>query len=251
MSKFHKSTLCTFPTSPTPPTSRRTGALLLTLLFLAPAALSQRQDLEVLRSDVAEFLQQHYAKTNAERVEIDVNQLDPRLHLADCGADLTFNVTDHQNFGGAVSVHAQCQGSQPWALYIPAQVDLFRPVAVAGHNLGRGAVISKVDIKMVLKNTSHLRQGFVDRPEKALGLELRRPIKRGEAFRAGILIEPLAVKRGDEVRLLAFSGAIRVSARGTAMGSGRVGEQIRVKNNNSSRIVKGEITAAGQVKIHL
>lgn len=248
MSKFRKSTLCPLPT---PPTSRWAGVVLLTLLFLAPAALSQRQDLEVLRSGVAEFLEQHYAKTNAEQVKIDVNRLDPRLHLADCGTDLTFSVTDHQNSGGSVSVHAQCQSYQPWALYIPAQVDLFRPVAVAAHNLGRGAVLSKTDMEMVLKNTSHLRQGFVDRPEKALGLELRRPIKRGEAFRAGILVEPLAVERGDEVRLLAFGGVIRVSAQGTAMSSGRVGEQIRVKNNNSSRIVKGEITAAGEVKVLL
>lgn len=237
--------------SPTLPNSRRIGALLLTFLFLAPPAISQRHDLETLRSEAAGFLQQHYAKTSAQRIEIDVNRLDPRLHLADCGAKVNFSVKDHQNAGGAVSVHAQCQGAQPWALYIPAQVDLFRPVAVAGHNLGRGAVLSQADIEMVLKNTSHLRQGFVDRPETVLGLELRRPLKRGEALRAGVLIEPLAVKRGDEVRLLALSGAIRVSARGTAMGSGRVGEQIRVKNNNSSRIVKGEIIAAGQVKILL
>lgn len=231
--------------------SRRARILLLALLFLAPTALSQRHNLETLRTGVAEFLQQHYAKSKAQRVEIDVNHLDPRLHLADCGADVIFSVTDHQNSGGTVSVHAQCQGTQPWALYIPAQVDLFRPVAVAGHNLGRGTVLSQADIEMVLKNTSLLRQGFVDRPETVLGLELRRPLRRGEALRAGILIEPLAVKRGDEVRLLALSGSIRVSAQGTAMGSGRIGEQIRVKNNNSSRIVKGEIIAAGQVKILL
>lgn len=248
MNRARKSTYRPLPTQSN---SRRAGALLLSLLFLAPAAIAQRHDLELLRSGVAEYLQQHYAKTNAKRVEIDVNQLDPRLHLADCGTDLTLSVTDHQNSGGTVSVHAQCRGSQPWALYIPAQVDLFRPVAVAVHNLGRGAILGQTDIEMVLKNTSHLRQGFVDTPEKAMGLELRRPIKRGEALRTGILIEPLAVKRGDEVRLLARSGTIRVSAQGTAMASGRVGEQIRVKNNNSTRIVKGEIIAPGQVEILL
>ncbi len=231
--------------------SNRAGALLLMLLFLTPSALSQRQELEILRTGAAEFLQQYYAKTKAERVDIEVNRLDPRLNLTDCSANLNFSVNDHQSSGGNVSVHAQCQGQQPWALYIPAQVDLYRPVAVAGHNLSRGTIIGPTDIEMVLKNTSHLRQGFVDTPEKALGLELRRPLKRGEALRGGVLIEPLAVKRGDEVRLLALSGAIRVSAQGTAMGSGRIGEQIRVKNNNSSRIVKGEIIAAGQVKILL
>lgn len=231
--------------------SRRVGLLALAVLLLAPATLAQRQDLEVLRSAVGQFLEQYYAKTNAKRVEIDVHRLDPRLRLTDCDTELSFSVSDNHNSGGNVSVHTQCLGQQPWALYIPAQVDLFRPVAVASHNLSRGTVLSQADLEMALRNTSHLRQGFVDKPENALGMELRRPLKQGEPLRAGVLIEPLVVKRGDEVRLLALSGAIRVSAQGTAMGSGRIGEQIRVKNNNSSRVVKGEVIGVGQVKILL
>src|SRR5690625_7830745 len=78
-------------------------------------------------------------------------------------------------------------------------------------------------------------------------MELRRPLKRHEPFRTGLLVEPLAVNRGDEVRLEAEIGGITVSTRGTAMSSGRVGQQIRVKNNNSERVVAGRRVSPGDV----
>lgn len=223
----------------------------LTAFMVAPGALpaqAQQQDLEQLREQVAGHLENHYHNSGAHKVEVTVNRLDPRLTLAECDAALEFSLNDTARGGGNVSVHSRCLGPQPWSIYVPAQVDLYRPVAVAGHNLARGATVTKTDLAMVLKNTSRLRQGFVDAPEQVLGMELRRSLKQGEPFRSAVLVKPLAVKRGEEVRLEAQAGGISVSTRGTAMSSGRVGEQIRVKNNRSQRIVTGQVVAPGQVE---
>ncbi|MDQ2075461.1 flagellar basal body P-ring formation chaperone FlgA [Marinimicrobium sp. ABcell2] len=225
----------------------KAGLAFVSLTLGATPALAERHDLEQLREQVAQFLSDHYAQSGAQRVAVEVGRLDPRLHLAECG-DLEMRLNDASNNGGNVSVHSRCRGDQPWSIYVPAQVDLYRPVAVAARNLGRSTRLSDTDVTLELRNTSRLRQGFVDTEAAVVGMELRRPLERGEPFRAGLLVEPLAVNRGDEVRLEAEVGGISVSTRGTAMSGGRVGQQIRVMNNSSERIVAGEIVAPGHVK---
>lgn len=225
------------------------GLLIFTLTLSAAApALAERQDLEQLRTLVEQFLHSHYAQSEAQRVTVEVAQLDPRLQLSECQANLELELNDVSNSGGNVSVHSRCRNQQPWSIYVPAQVDLYRPVVVAARNLSRGTRLSANDVTIALRNTSRLRQGFVDSEKAVLGMELRRPLERNEPFRDGLLVQPLAVNRGDEVRLEAEVGGITVSARGTAMSSGRVGQQIRVKNSRSERIVAGRIIAPGHVQ---
>lgn len=225
------------------------GLLILLLALVAAApALAERQDLEQLRTQVEQFLSAHYLQTGAQRVEVDVARLDPRLQLSECHANLELELNDASNSGGNVSVHSRCRNDQPWSIYVPAQVNLYRPVVVAARNLSRGTRLSANDVAIELRNTSRLRQGFVDSEEAVLGMELRRPLERNEPFRTGLLVQPLAINRGEEVRLQSEVGGIIVSTRGTAMSSGRVGQQIRVKNNTSERIVSGRIIAPGQVQ---
>jgi len=58
---------------------------------------------------------------------------------------------------------------------------------------------------------------------------------------------PIAVNKGDEVRIRSGQGLIAVSMNGTALGSGMPGEQIPVRNVQSDRVVKAWIVAPGLV----
>src|SRR5690625_1323141 len=201
---------------------------------VAAPAMAERQDLEQLRGQVEQFLLNHYAQSEAKRVNVEVGHLDARLQLSQCPQNLELELNDASNSGGNISVHTRCRSGQPWSLYVPAEVDLYRPVVVAARNLSRGTRLSADEVSVVLRNTSCLRQGFVDAEKAVVCMELRRPLKRHEPFRTGLLVEPLAVNRGAEVRLEAEIGGITVSTRGTAMSTGRGGQHRRVRSNNRS-----------------
>lgn len=215
------------------------------------AEARERQDLEHLRQSVGEFLQEHYQQPGVADLTIEVGQLDNRLRLAPCEQPLAMTLNDPDLAGGSLTVHTRCPGPTSWALYIPAQIAVFRPVATASRNLGRGHRISESDISLELKNTGRLRQGFVTGTDSLIDMELRRPLRSGEAFRVSALVEPMVVERGDQVRLQVNAGSISVLATGTALGSGRVGEQIRVRNDRSERVVRGRILEKGIVEVTL
>lgn len=231
----------------------RQSALCLILALPAVSSIARAepewQSLDALRQNVVGYLEDYYQDSDIARTEIQVNSLDPRLRLTHCAQPLTMELNDPELRGGNISVHTRCAAPRPWAIYVPARVSVYRPLPVASRSLTRGHRITRADLVMEIRDTGELRQGFISHPETAIGQELRRPLAAGEAFRRGILVEPLAVTRGDHVRLQAGTGTIAVITRGTALDNGRLGEQIRVRNNQSERVVKALITGPGEVSV--
>lgn len=209
------------------------------------------QDLGELSRQVKHYLQAYYQVPEVERARVTLGRLDSRLRLKACAAPLEMSVSDEERSGGNLTVHTRCPGPVAWALYVPAQIAVYREVAVASRSLGRGHRLSAADMELELRDTGQLRQGFVVDPASALGKELRRPLKPGEPVRLGLLTEPTVVERGDQVRLRAQAGTISVDTTGTALGSGRVGDQVRVRNDRSERVVRGRITGPGSVEVML
>ena len=220
----------------------------LAVLLAAVARAAERHDLDDLTSATKQFLQEHYAlQDESAATEVSVDPLDPRLRLTQCPLPLTFQVRDLGDKGGAVSVKAQCEGEQPWSLYVSAQVDIHREVLVASVTLNRGALIDESVIRYQRFNTSNLRQGYLVSKSQVLGQQLKRPLQAGEPLRSSVLEQPLAVERGDIVTLESTNGSITVATQAEALASGRVGEQIRVRNTSSERVIRANVLAKGRV----
>ncbi len=209
------------------------------------------QDLGDLGKQVEEYLKDHYRVADVKRAKVSVGRLDQRLRLKACEAPLEMSVGDDERSGGNLTVHTRCPGPTAWALYVPAQISVYREVAVASRSLGRGHRLNGTDVALEQRDTGQLRQGFVTDPASAVGMELRRPLKAGEPVRLGLLTEPTVVERGDQVRLRAEIGTISVDTMGTALSSGRVGDQVRVRNDSSERVVRARVTGPGTVEVIL
>ena len=106
------------------------------------------------------------------------------------------------------------------------------------------------DITWESLNISQIRQSYYTLSEQIIGQEVKRNIGRGSAFINSALDAPTLIKRGESVELQSALGGIQVIANGTALGDGRLGQKIRIKNNQSERIVTGTVIASGKVATH-
>jgi len=224
--------------------------LLGTLLALPVTAhsLSSADRLAQLQTEVRLHALAYYQKAKAKKLEINVSSLDPRLQLRNCPEKLTILLNDPSYNGGNQTAQARCDGDNPWSIYVPLNVALFFEYPVASKNLNRGDIINAGDIQRSLVNTTNRRQGQISDNSDLIGKAVRRPIRQGEVFRAAQLELPTVVKRGDIVSIETTAGAISVSSSGTAMANGKPGDRIRVKNNQSDRIIQVEVVASGTVR---
>lgn len=209
---------------------------------------AQAYTLLQLKQDVASFLAEEYSHSNHERVEVTVGAVDKRLRIGACNQALAMNTQDTSGLGGNITVQVQCKGKPAWSVHVPAQVHIFASVPVAARPLNRGDLISSADINEEILNISLIRQAFLASPSAAIGKEVKRNINQGEPLRSANLDAPTAIKRGDMVALASASGAIRVVTTGTAMSDGRIGQKIRVRNTQSTRVVSAKVTGPGQAQ---
>lgn len=209
------------------------------------------QDLAAVRAQVTDYLQQYYQTSGIERTKVTVGRLDPRLRLAACPAALELSHQDAERRGGNLTVHTRCPGPTPWALYVPAEVSVYRQIAVASRSLARGHRLTAGDVTLAVRDTGQLRQGFVTHTDAAIGMALQRPLQAGDPVRLSQLEAPTVVRRGDQVRLKASTGTITVDTKGTALSDGRVGDQVRVRNDRSERVVRGRVIGPGTVEVLL
>ncbi len=206
------------------------------------------ENIDQMETKVAQFLTDEYKASDAVKVEIKVNNLDQRLRLAKCDQEHSLILKDISKSGGNVNVEVSCKGTISWTILVPALARVYRPVAIASRNLERGNVITENDLTTEVKDISNFRMGFALIPEALIGKELKSAINKGETFRNSSLDSPLVIRRGDTVSMEATIGDISVRTNGTAVSDGRIGQQIKVKNLQSARVINARVVASGRVQ---
>lgn len=221
----------------------------------APGHASDLESIDLMQTSIQEFIEQTLSEQpdsqTSDTVKIDVRRIDPRLRLSRCDKPLTHSMMQRRNQGGNLTVKTACEGMQPWSIYTSAKVQRITPILVANRYMSRGDLLSQADVRMEPRDTHSISHGFITELSHAVGMELKRPLREGEALRLSQLIEPLAITKGDAVVIEATSGQISVIAPGEALANGRTGQQIKVRNTKSDRIIRAKVISPGKVQVIL
>lgn len=212
---------------------------------------SQYHSATDIQQQVQVYLEQQFAGQNHfERIEITVNTPDPRLRLKHCSQGLELNSTQHAQLNNRHTVKVACKNGQPWTIFVSARILAYAKILVAAVPLVRGQIISRDQLQTQVRRYKLNDRTFSD-SKQLLGMQLKRSISQGEAIRSHFITAPKVVKRGDEVVLAALLGNTQITTEATALTDGKIGDQIRVKNNRSTRIVKARVIAPGRVEVVL
>ncbi len=183
------------------------------------------------------------------RQEIQINRLDPRLQLPLCDEDLSASLESPAQPVGRVTVRIRCEGSTPWTVFVPAQVKLYRKVVIAIRPLKRGVQLSEADVALVERDVGLLTQGYMTDMGQVLGTTLTRGVMTDQVLAPVTIEQAKAVSKSDQVVISAKKGGINVRMQGEALSDGVLGEQIRVRNLSSKRVVKARVVGPGQVEV--
>jgi flagella basal body P-ring formation protein FlgA len=148
-------------------------------------------------------------------------------------------------------VRIRCDGSAPWTVFVPAQVRLYREVVVVTRSLRRGSPVGTQDVALAERDVGTLNQGFLTDPGQILGQKTTRSLLPDQVLAPLHLQQAEVVNKGDQVVISAMSPAINVRMPGEALSNGAPGEQIRVRNLSSGRVVKARVKGPGQVQVDM
>ncbi len=123
-----------------------------------------------------------------------------------------------------------------------------RQVVVATGNLVAGQQIKSGMVKLVPLEQDKINRANLFDLAGVEGFELTRAVMAGEAIRSTDLRPALMIKRGELVIYsIGRPSQFEVSIKLEALQDGRLGEHIRMRNNESGRTLSGVVTGLGTV----
>ena len=223
--------------------------LIIAISPVASAAVSS----EAIKSRVSHFMAEHIALVaedygNNVRIDFTINQLDPRLTMKNCPQALSAELKS-QNTIGRINIRISCQQKNLWSLYVPVEVDLFRPIVTTVMPVAKGTLLTQSQLEMREMDISQLSGTYFTDINAVIGMQAKRPLRADKPIIAGYLEPPLMIKKGESVQMTAQSRGLMVRIPGIALSDGHHGEQIRVRNSQSNRVVEARVSSHGQVTI--
>ena len=236
------------------------------------AALSQ----ENLFKEVGNWMQQNQQLSAGQ---FDFVPLDSRVKVQPCDRPLAMDLP----FATKETVRVRCLGATSWQLYLRANIKAVgtkpapaAPAAVAASAPAaataplKSASSAAPARRKVVVGTQFLRAGtalsaaMLEEIEQAAtaadnslfgslkdleNAEVVRDIAAGTALRSSDVRRALLVKQGQLVMLTISQGnSFAIVARVEALQDGRLGDQIRLKNPESGRLLSGVVTGPNAAK---
>lgn len=200
-----------------------------------------------LRAAAEQAVRAQYSDAGS-RVVIVPTKLNPRLRLAACSQPLQTHLPNRQGTPSRVAVAVSCAGTPGWTIQVPVQMQVFRQVLVTSRPLARGDMIGPADVHSEERDIARLGYGYVESVDQIAGHAVAHPLIAGMVLAPGDLTGRQTVHSGEEVALIAQIDGIEVRTSGMALDGGDTGSHLRVRNDNSGKIINGIVLGAGEVQ---
>jgi len=192
--------------------------------------------------------------------QVQMQPLDARVRVQPCARPLNMDLP----FSSQETVRVRCP-EPVWQLYVRVQLpsadargalqsaavpgaEQRRPVLVTVTSLARGMSVQAVDVKMQSMLVPAGAGAVLESPAEAIHAEVLRDLPAGTVLRRSDLRPAMLVKRGQMVQLsVGHNQGFSVSVRVEALQDGRMGEQIKLKNPESGRILTGVVKGPNAV----
>jgi len=132
-------------------------------------------------------------------------------------------------------------------LEIPARIKIYWMMPAAIETINAGEEINESQIVMKKADITYLKGNEIVSYYDILGKTAKRNITNGTVITGGLLENGILVHRGDKVRIIAQSGAVRISSTGKALQDAAVGQQIRIQRDGSRNILDGYVARDGSI----
>ncbi|QIL84897.1 flagellar basal body P-ring formation protein FlgA [Vibrio sp. HDW18] len=182
--------------------------------------------------------------SNGELV-VNAANLDDRLFATDCAEPLATHASSSKGSAANITVLVECK-SDNWRIYVPVRLTMTIPLVIAATPLTRGQMIAASDVTVSMVDLLRFRRQGFSNPENVIGAKIKKNIRLGDVIEQN---DVCIVCRNESVVIRAGKSGMSITTKGTALADGVVGEQIKVKNDKSNRIIDAQVSAVGEVSV--
>lgn len=229
-------------------------SLIVSLIFASFCLHAESmQSLDLLKNRIEAYIINELSSYTEGKVKVVADNIDSRLTLKPCPDDKleVFNPYKTAMLNTSTMGIKCMEETNHWTLYVPVKINIFKTVLVAKHVLLKGTRLSTEDMYQTEMDTQSLKQGYFINAQELTGQVCKRDIAPDHPLNPYNIELPKLVKRGEQVTITAVIDNLTVSMQGIAIGDGILGDNIKVKNSSSKKIVEAQVSGQNAVKVIL
>lgn len=140
-------------------------------------------------------------------------------------------------------------GSDEVRFQLRAVADEWRLMPVATRPLVKGSLVTANDVQLTKMNSAVVGRDAVENLGDIVGRSLTKDIGQGEMFKAAAVVVPPVVTAGSRITIVFRQNRLEVTASGIALENGGLGQDIRVRNESSKKVVIAKVIEPGLVMV--
>ncbi|MBR0690509.1 flagellar basal body P-ring formation protein FlgA [Bradyrhizobium manausense] len=205
-----------------------------------------------LENAVASALERRFGLGDAANITVtfDRGVSDMRLDASNTGA-LQAVATRYDARGGRFDIAFEINNNSnpvPTKLRLTGTAIETVEVAVLTRDIDRSEMLKSSDVAQERRPKAEVT-GEPALRERAVGMQLRRPMRAGTPIRVADIAKPEFVSRDQSVTVIYQVPGIYLTTRGKAIESGAEGDTVSVLNLQTKRTLTGVVTGRGQVTV--
>lgn len=181
---------------------------------------------------------------NLEEYDIEVEIRSNRFDVGQLDFDsLSINPMTNSKPRGLLSFKVVLfnEGQNIKSGQIRVKIAYFENVLIAADRIGRHQVINQENCLSKRMEITSLTSRPLTSESSLADLWSKRDIRKGQILSSGSIEKIPTILSGQGVSILYKSAVLEISAKGKALESGYIGEKIRIKNEQSKKILTGTI----------
>ena len=205
-----------------------------------------------LENAVASALERRFGLGDAANITVtfDRGLSDMRLDASNTGA-LQAVATRYDSRGGRFDIAFEINNDSspaPTKLRLTGTAIETVEVAVLTRDIDRSEMLKSSDVALERRPKADVTGEPAPR-ERAVGMQLRRPMRAGTPVRVADIAKPEFVSRDQSVTVIYQVPGIYLTTRGKAIEGGAEGDTVSVINLQTKRTLTGVVTGRGQVTV--
>lgn len=142
---------------------------------------------------------------------------------------------------------ATCPGNAGWQREWIVRAEVSALVVVAAAPVQANRAMAEADLAQERRTLVDMADALPS-IDAAVGQASTRALRSGQVVSPRWLVQPLLLKRGDSVSIVARNGLIEVQVPGEALEPGRRDQVVRVRNTGTGKVIRARVVEAGVVE---
>lgn len=142
---------------------------------------------------------------------------------------------------------AACPGDAGWRREWVVRAEVSALVVVAAAPVQANRVIAEAEVVQERRTLVDMDDALPS-PEAVVGQASTRALRTGQVVSPRWLAQPLVLKRGDSVTIVARNEGVEVQVAGEALEPGRRGDVVRVRNVGTGKVIRARVLDAAVVE---